>query len=289
MIELNGEQLKRYELNRTVTVAPRHGNRLYAVRAQQSEATEPIPVPTREENGVIVADIPNILMERYGTITIEVISIDKHGSKNFEKRAFVVHDNKKPDDYKYEENVKPTSGGATTWSDLGESPTGGDTLTWDGNTEGLEKVSLDSVGIENGYWCRVSEVVPTFEDFSNGFTLVTGTADEVSVDNWDSSNVSDTGFGVLLLVDLMCAVVSESAVGVDIDGVVFSKTGVYLCEEAGFFVHSLTIPGYTGFPSVNKVPEEYLPETTPNYTYGTDDLTAGESELATGKLYFVYE
>lgn len=27
----------------------------------------------------------------------------------------------------------------------------------------------------------------------------------------------------------------------------------------------------------------------PAYTYGTDDLTAGESELATGTLYFVYE
>lgn len=27
----------------------------------------------------------------------------------------------------------------------------------------------------------------------------------------------------------------------------------------------------------------------PAYTYGTDDLTAGESPLETGKLYFVYE
>lgn len=27
----------------------------------------------------------------------------------------------------------------------------------------------------------------------------------------------------------------------------------------------------------------------PAYSYGTDDLTAGTSALATGKLYFVYE
>ena len=27
----------------------------------------------------------------------------------------------------------------------------------------------------------------------------------------------------------------------------------------------------------------------PAYTYGTEDLTAGESALETGKLYFVYE
>lgn len=27
----------------------------------------------------------------------------------------------------------------------------------------------------------------------------------------------------------------------------------------------------------------------PAYTYGTEDLTAGETKLETGKLYFVYE
>lgn len=30
-------------------------------------------------------------------------------------------------------------------------------------------------------------------------------------------------------------------------------------------------------------------EKAPAYDYGTDDLTAGTSALATGKLYFVYE
>ena len=30
-------------------------------------------------------------------------------------------------------------------------------------------------------------------------------------------------------------------------------------------------------------------EYAPAYTYGTEDLTAGTSELATGKLYFVFE
>ena len=30
-------------------------------------------------------------------------------------------------------------------------------------------------------------------------------------------------------------------------------------------------------------------EYAPAYTYGTEDLTAGTSELETGKLYFVYE
>lgn len=32
-----------------------------------------------------------------------------------------------------------------------------------------------------------------------------------------------------------------------------------------------------------------LNEKAPSYTYGTSDLTAGSSSLATGTLYFVYE
>ena len=40
-----------------------------------------------------------------------------------------------------------------------------------------------------------------------------------------------------------------------------------------------------------KVPSEQLPAMNyaPAYTYGTEELTAGTSELATGKLHFVYE
>lgn len=34
---------------------------------------------------------------------------------------------------------------------------------------------------------------------------------------------------------------------------------------------------------------EMLSEKAPAYSYGTDDLTAGTSELTTGKLHFVYE
>ena len=45
--------------------------------------------------------------------------------------------------------------------------------------------------------------------------------------------------------------------------------------------------GYTGTESefAAKLAGEYAPA----YTYGTEDLVAGETELATGKLHFVYE
>lgn len=38
-----------------------------------------------------------------------------------------------------------------------------------------------------------------------------------------------------------------------------------------------------------KAAEETAAGKAPAYTYGTEDLTAGESALETGKLYFVYE
>ena len=49
-------------------------------------------------------------------------------------------------------------------------------------------------------------------------------------------------------------------------------------------------------PETGEVKRVGLPSATPEqigaapaYTYGTEDLTAGESPLKTGVLYFVYE
>ena len=42
--------------------------------------------------------------------------------------------------------------------------------------------------------------------------------------------------------------------------------------------------GYSGTEA-----EFYANLANSNYTYGTEDLTAGTSKLETGKLYFVYE
>lgn len=44
-------------------------------------------------------------------------------------------------------------------------------------------------------------------------------------------------------------------------------------------------PESIGAASAGHTHTEYAPA----YTYGTEDLTAGTSELATGKLYFVFE
>lgn len=47
--------------------------------------------------------------------------------------------------------------------------------------------------------------------------------------------------------------------------------------------------GYTPVKGKDYFTEEDKKEFAPAYTYGTADLTAGSSTLATGKLHFVYE
>lgn len=59
-------------------------------------------------------------------------------------------------------------------------------------------------------------------------------------------------------------------------------------------IHKLTQAQYDRELAAGNIDENALyltpdKEAVPAYTYGTTDLTAGTSELETGKLYFVYE
>ena len=47
--------------------------------------------------------------------------------------------------------------------------------------------------------------------------------------------------------------------------------------------------GVEYFATVTDLLDYWLSDEKTPYLYGTDDLTAGESKLETGKLYFVYE
>ena len=147
-----------------------------------------------------------------------------------------------------------SGGGAKTWDDLGYSPTGGDTLTWDGNTEGL--VSNDSLIGEPYY--LVSNSTPTLADCSSG---VMGVATDLGPEHLVAI---ETVQNIIFLIPEGFDIPFAFVVAVDnleIDGLAFEKKGVYfLMASDGLGITSLTIPGYTGFPSVNKVPEKYLPE-----------------------------
>lgn len=115
---------------------------------------------------------------------------------------------------------------------------GGDTLTWDGNTDGLLTVDTDF-----GPIYKVSNVVPTIDDFANGVKLV---LNDGTIDMIDGNSIEVDPYGQInLSPDVFF--VTEEAVGKDIDGVTFTEAGLYCVIVNGFHFTSLTIPGFNGF------------------------------------------
>lgn len=111
---------------------------------------------------------------------------------------------------------------------------GGDTLTWDGNTEGL-------VSVRDMFY-KVSDATPTKDKIGTNYSIVFkgGYVSEPT----GFTNVAD---GVIADPLMSVVVVSENGVGVTISGAAFTETGTYFKKADGDYVSSFTIPGYTGF------------------------------------------
>ncbi len=140
---------------------------------------------------------------------------------------------------------------AGSWNDLEDRPfgeetttVGGDTLTWDGNTEGLlAPPELGSV------YFKFSDAVPSLEEVKKGAVITTS---DGKTTNFDESQLIDLGHaygyeGVLIFPTADLTV-----------------PGVYLFNTGSVYVTSLTIPGYTGFETtttvVKPIETKYLPE-----------------------------
>ena len=126
---------------------------------------------------------------------------------------------------------------------------GSDTLTWDGNTEGL---------VGSGDYYKVSDVVPTMGDLDGGCTYVDNT------DTVFDCSVADTTIfeldGVLAIgMAIICVPTEQAGVMLESVGMVFPEAGTYFGVNADGHTKSLTIPGYTGFVT-EKIDTKYLPE-----------------------------
>lgn len=111
---------------------------------------------------------------------------------------------------------------------------GGDTLTWDGNTEGLVSIA--------GVCFKVSDAVPTADDFSNGVTISVpdGTSVKIPAEEVESM-IDESG---LVNGELFLCVPYD---GYDIGDGILANKGTYFAKEGDFYVVSLSISGYTGF------------------------------------------
>ena len=161
-----------------------------------------------------------------------------------------------------QELIASSGGGGTAdaveWSNVQNKPfetVGGDTLTWDGNTEGLEYISLDGDVVA---LYHVSNATPTVEDLDKGYAL------SFQYGNTVNTSYQDTGAGFIILSsDFAGIIVYEEAVGVDLDGIIFPKSGIYFVnidmEAESDYANKLTINGYTGFTK-ETIKQEVLPE-----------------------------
>lgn len=143
--------------------------------------------------------------------------------------------------------VPAGSGGVSSWNDLTDKPVvmeGGDTLTWDGNTEGRE--------VAFGTFYKVSDAIPTAEDFVNGGSLVVSVGESFGFTSGDL--LDDSGL-LLGPEDTFVVVTAEGA------EVVGASSGIYFFAIDSGYVTSLTIPGYTGFGQEKIAPSHlYQPD-----------------------------
>ena len=154
-----------------------------------------------------------------------------------------------------------------------EVVTGGDTLTWDGNTEGL-------VTALEGMLYRISDKVITSADCKNGMTIGIVWDGEESRAQYDYDLLSENeAFVGFLQTEEAFFIPSDNFVFELAGEAVFPKAGIYVMEG----VASITIPGYNGFEQtiVTPMDEKYIPDTIVR----TNDLDGKLSKVLTSDCY----
>lgn len=143
-----------------------------------------------------------------------------------------------------------TGGGVTSWNDIEDRPFGdvyGDTLTWDGNTEGL-------ICVEGFPLYKLSDEIVTMSDLKGGFSFVIG-GEESFIDAETAQGLfAEDGFAFM---EIIAFVPYDSY---EIEGLVFPSAGTYLMSDSGIFVSRLTIEGYGKFVESITIDAKYLPD-----------------------------
>jgi len=176
------------------------------------------------------------------------------------------------------------------------------------NTTPIPEVPKDISAFNNdaGYITQETETDPTVPDFVKSITAA-------DIARWNAGGGGSGGGG-----DMLAAVYDPKGIGTDIfsyaDNVVkdWAKAETkpsYTAQEVGALSKDTVIPvipenvsaftNDTGYITEEMADTNYAGKThthtaqeigaAPSYTYGTDDMTAGTSELETGKLHLVYE
>jgi hypothetical protein len=141
---------------------------------------------------------------------------------------------------------------------FGYFPTGSDTLTWDGNIEGRDVI------YEIMY--KVSDAIPTIEDFANGFRLtINNMGETVSFDSPSDWVIDEDGVISIQEPDGMIPYVGIITEEASIEtgfspGLYFLHFDASSLGDFGLILTTqLTIPGYGKFEYNRPIEKQYLP------------------------------
>lgn len=171
-------------------------------------------------------------------------------------------------------NIGAGTSDVTSWNELddkpfGELPTGSDTLYWDGNREGL-------VRADDYEQYLISESTPTLDDFANGASNTKLDGDtETSTNLGLNTSIYEVGDGAIVVGNSIVALKDGATVG----DTIYPKKGTYFTWIGNdCYTTSLTIPGYSGFPSSKLLDEKWLPKH--NHQIGTIPVTTAGTGAA---------
>lgn len=131
---------------------------------------------------------------------------------------------------------------------------GGDTLTWDGNTDG--KATLENPEIL-GCFVKISDAIPVLSDCKNGMIVQTAGGVETI---YSAGEIEEFYNAIGIVGSQLGAYVIPSDGFVLMDTFTFPESGVWVAYVEGApYVSSIAIPGYTGFTK-EIIKQDALPE-----------------------------
>lgn len=102
-IKVIGTPLYQWEAGRKIQIIPLPKMHINAVHFSNFGDSEALVVEPREENGIIIADIPNILLQSGKNIVVYTVNISADSVETLVERTFSVRNRAKPGDYVYTE------------------------------------------------------------------------------------------------------------------------------------------------------------------------------------------
>jgi hypothetical protein len=128
-IKVLGSPLYQWEIGRKIQIIPVGGLRISVVHFSAVGDVNALVVEPKTENGRIIADIPNILLQTGRNIVVYVVDVSEAGIETLRDCVLAVRGRAKPADYVYTETEVRTWGQlAQEIARLKESPASGEQI-----------------------------------------------------------------------------------------------------------------------------------------------------------------